>query len=296
MPTGQAAKVFHRAVLVDEVLEFLAPAEGTIIDACVGGGGHAREIARILGGKGRLLGIDVDPEAIASAQGQLVNQKNVELVLANYADMAAIVNSGNYGPVTGVLMDLGVSYHQLTRGERGFSFDRDGPLDMRFDQSASLPPALTLLRRASVPQQVQWLREFGQEPAAARIARRIDVHRHELRTTGDLAGLVRGSVRPEHRRNTLARVFQAIRIAVNHELENVRAGLQAALAVLEPGGRLVVISYHSLEDREAKLALREGAKAGRVRVLTPKPVRPGAAEVSANPQSRSARLRAGEKL
>lgn len=288
------AEVFHRPVLVDEVLEYLAPHAGTIVDACVGGAGHARAILENLR-SGRLLGIDADPEALAEARRQLANQDNVELVQANYADMATIVEQLGLEPVRGVLFDFGVSYHQLRTAGRGFSFELDGPLDMRFDQSASLPPALTLLRRAGQAEVTAWLRDFGQEPFATRIARRISKRRGEFETTRDLAGLVRGCVPPKMRRKSLARVFQALRIAVNRELESVRQGLRAALALLEPGGRLVAISYHSLEDREVKVALREAQRAGIVKVLTAKPVRPGEAEVQANPQARSARLRAAEK-
>ncbi len=293
---NQAADVFHRPVLVDEVLEFLAPRGGTIVDACVGGAGHARAILEILGGKGRLLGIDTDPEAVASARRQLAGVHNAELVHANYAEMATIVLERGLAPVTGVLMDLGVSYHQLANGRRGLSFDREGPLDMRFDQTASIPTALALLRRASPAQLAGWLRDYGQEPAAARIGRRVAAARHDIRTTRELAELVRRCVPRQRARGTLARVFQALRIVVNHELDNVRVGLQAALDVLAPGGRLVVLSYHSLEDREAKRALRTAAQENRVMVLTPKPVLPTDAEVAANPQSRSARLRSGERL
>ena len=193
-------------------------------------------------------------------------------------------------------MDLGVSLHQLRSPHRGFGYNVEGPLDMRLDPSASLPPALTLLRRASVPRLRQWLRDFGQEPFANRIARRINEHKHEIKTTKDLADVVRRCVPARRARKTLARVFQAFRIITNCELENVQKGIQVALDVLVPGGRLVVIAYHSLEDRLAKQALREGRSQGKVKVLTPKPVRPGIAEVLENPQARSARLRAGEVL
>jgi len=292
----QAADVFHRPVLVDEVISFLAPRSGTIVDTCVGGAGHARAILQIPGFSGRLLGIDADPEAIASAREQLAGLANFELVYGNYANMAAIVLERNLAPVSGILMDLGVSYHQLTCAARGLSFDREGPLDMRFDQTARRPTALELIRRSSPEQLTGWLREYGQEPASARIGRRLRAARHEIRTTKDLSDIVRRSVRPDRARGTLARVFQALRIVVNSELDNVRAGLAAAVGLLVPGGRLVVISYHSLEDRLAKVALRDAERAGRMMILTRKPVRPSADETSENPQSRSARLRAGEKL
>ncbi len=287
--------MFHQPVLVNEVLEYLAPRAGTIVDACVGGAGHARQILAVLG-SGRLLGLDLDPEALAEARRQLDSYENVELVQANYADMVAIVKRLNLEPVRGVLFDFGVSYHQLRTASRGFSFELDGPLDMRFDQSASLPPALALVRRASPKEIAAWLEEYGQERFAKRIARRISAFRGRLHTTRDLADCVRASVPGKMWRKSLARVFQAVRVRVNNELENVRNGLAAALNLLEPGGRLVAISYHSLEDREVKTALREAERDGRARILTPKPVRPSESEVRANPQSRSARLRAAERL
>lgn len=290
----EQAAVFHRPVLVDEVLEYLAPRTGTVVDACVGGAGHARQILSALG-SGRLLGLDWDPEALAEARRRLDKYKNVELVQANYADMAVIVNQKGLAPVRGVLFDFGVSYHQLRTAGRGFSYELSGPLDMRFCPSASLPPALTLVRRASLRQIVGWLSEYGQERFAKRIARRINDQRDRLVTTRDLAELVRSAVPGKFAAKSLARVFQALRIATNRELDNVRKGLAAAVDLLAPGGRLVAISYHSLEDREVKLCLREGKRQGRLKVLTPKPVQPTEAEVRANPQARSARLRAAEK-
>jgi len=293
--TGRPAKVFHRPVMVNEVLEYLEPEAGTVVDCCAGGGGHALAILKRLR-RGRLLGIDADPEAIASTRRRLGKYENVELVHGSYTEMAAIVRRLELAPVTGVLMDLGVSLHQLQCPERGFGFDSDGPIDMRFDQTARVPSALDLLRRTSLRHLQDWLKFYGEEPFARRIGRRIFERRHELRTTGQLAGIVRSAVPARRARKTLARVFQAFRIATNHELENVRAGLDMALDTLADGGRLVVISYHSLEDRLAKLALREGKRLGKVRILTPKPIRPQEEEVRRNPAARSARLRAGEVL
>ena len=281
--------------MVEEVLEFLAPKSGTIVDACVGGGGHARAILEILG-SGELLGLDLDQEAITEARRQLDKTEKVKLVKANYADMATIVTELGLGPVRGVLFDFGVSYHQLRTADRGFSFELNGPLDMRFDPSASLPPALSLLRRASPVELAAWLKDFGQEPFARRLARRIGECRGRLHTTSELAEVVRASVPGRFARKSLARVFQAIRIATNRELENVRKGLRAAVEMLAPGGRLVAISYHSLEDREVKVCLRDSCKSGVVELLTPKPLRPKEDEVRANPQARSARFRAAEKM
>jgi 16S rRNA (cytosine1402-N4)-methyltransferase len=307
---------YHQPVMVREVLEFLQPRAGTIIDATLGGGGHAQAILECLaaGGeqrgdierdgsagqstglphRGRLLGIDTDPEAIASAQRQLSKYDNMELVNASYVDMAALVRRGDLTPVSGVLMDLGVSLHQLTSPGRGFSFDSDGPIDMRFDQTESRPTALDLIRRCSERELRDWFRAYGEEPMSGRVARVLHERRRELATTGQLAAAVRAAVPVRFGRKALARVFQALRIVTNAELESVGRGLAAAVEVLAPGGRLVVLAYHSLEDRIVKETMRAGRSTGHLRVLTPKPVRPAADEVMANPRSRSARLRAAE--
>jgi 16S rRNA (cytosine1402-N4)-methyltransferase len=308
--------IYHQPVMVREVLEFLQPRSGAIIDATVGGGGHARAVLEALaaggepadaaghdGGaepeagprrRGRLLGIDTDPEAIASAQRQLGKYDNMELVHASYVDMAEIVRRAGATPVTGVFMDLGVSLHQLATPGRGFSFDNDGPIDMRFDQSECGATALDLIRRTPEKELRDLLRAYGEEPMSGRIARVLHERRREMATTGQLADAVRQAVPARFGRKALARVFQALRIATNAELENVRRGLAAAIDVLAPGGRLVVLAYHSLEDRIVKESMREGRDRGRLRVLTAKPVRPGDGEVVDNPRARSARLRAAE--
>jgi len=317
--------VYHQPVLSREVLQYLRPVSGVIVDACLGGGGHARAILDALaaGSEGTdsgtrragndepavnagdqpvgsdrwsrgLLGIDCDTEAIASARGQLSSFRNVELVHANYADLPALVRELGLGPVTGVLFDFGASLFQLTSGPRGFAIEADGPIDMRFDQTAEMPTALDIIHRSSELTLRDWFRAFGQEPMSGRVARVIHERRRELRTTGDLARAVRDAVPARFARKALARVFQALRIVTNHEIENIRRGLAGALEVLVPSGRLVALSYHSLEDKEVKQFLRAGRISGRLRILTPKPVRPQPDEVAGNPRSRSARLRAAE--
>ncbi|MEO0073979.1 MAG: 16S rRNA (cytosine(1402)-N(4))-methyltransferase RsmH, partial [candidate division WOR-3 bacterium] len=286
---------FHTPVMVDEVRAALRPVagRGTFVDATLGGGGHACALIEEMSGsmaQGTLLGIDVDREAIAAARqrlelaGFVVDKADDEglvmvrktasgscpvvwLVRANYVELAAVVRRLELLPVAAVLFDLGVSLHQLVTPERGFSFDRDGPIDMRFDQSSGKATALSLLRRASEPELRRWLADFGQEPRSRRIARAIHERRHELRTTQDIATIVRRIAGGRMVRKTLARVFQAIRIVTNQELEAVRRGLQSALDVLTPGGRLAVIAYHSGEDRIAKEFLREGSRSGRLRVV-----------------------------
>ena len=318
--------MYHQPVMPREVLEYLKPVSGVIIDACLGGGGHARSILEALAasnerepdrnasagrerptaqrddGQGRdrrpfgLLGIDCDPEALASAKRQLCDFNNVEIVHATYADLPALVRELGLGPVTGVLFDFGASLYQLLSGPRGFAIDADGPIDMRFDQTAETPTALDLIRSSSEVTLRDWFRAYGQEPMSGRVARVIHERRRELATTGDLVRAVMDAVPARFARKSLARVFQALRIVTNHEIENIRRGLAAALEVLIPTGRLVALSYHSLEDKEVKQFLRAGRIAGKLRVLTSKPVRPSLEEVAQNPRSRSARLRAAEVI
>lgn len=315
-------EAFHTPVMVDEVRAVLGPlaGRGSFVDATVGGAGHAcalvEEMEKRMTG-GVLLGLDVDREAIAAARqrleagGFVLNeagdeglvlvranrgkpQLTVRLVRATYEDLVRIAHRLGLSPVAAVLFDLGVSLHQLATPERGFSFDRDGPIDMRFDQSPGVVTALSLLRRASERELSEWLAGFAQEPSSRRIARALCERRHELRTTQDIVRVVRRVVAGRIARKTLARVFQAIRIVTNQELEAVQRGLRAALEVLMPGGRLAVISYHSGEDRLAKECLREGSRNGRLRLVWRKPQRPSASEVAANPRARSARLRVAE--
>ena len=324
---GRPSVKYHQPVMVREVLEYLRPVSGVIVDACLGGGGHARAILEALTASsegtdsrsvcvGRaepaahtgdqpagpcrwsrgLLGIDCDTEAIASARGQLSDFRNVEIVHANYADLPTLVRGLGIRLVTGVLFDFGASLSQFTSGSRGFAIDSDGPIDMRFDQTAQVPTALDWIHRSSEQTLREWFRAFGQEPMSGRIARVIHERRRELQTTGDLARAVRNAVPVRFARKALARVFQALRIVTNREIENVRYGLAGALEVLAPTGRLVALSYHSLEDKEVKQFLRAGRVAGRLRVLTPKPIRPSPEEVAENPRSRSARLRAAEVI
>lgn len=315
-------EAFHTPVMVDEVRAALAPAagRGNFVDATVGGGGHTCVLLEEMAGSGTggiLLGLDLDREAIVAARQRLeglgfvadqAGDEGLVLVRSNggktrlmvwllrtsYGELARVVRRLGLSPIAAVLFDLGVSLHQLVTPERGFSFDRDGPIDMRFDQSPGVLTALALLRRSSERELIRWLTDFGQEPHSRRIARALYERRYELRTTHDVVQVVRKLAGDRMLRKTLARVFQAIRIATNQELETVRRGLQAALEVLMPGGRLAVISYHSGEDRIAKECLREGSRSGRLRLLGRKPQRPSTAEVAANPRARSARLRVAE--
>lgn len=285
--------MFHQPVMADEVALFLHPQSGTIVDGTVGGGGHARVILERATGPIRLLGIDADGEAIAAARRQLESFDNVELVHSDYCRMGLLARQLGLLPVSGVLLDLGVSLYQLKSPARGFGFDVAGPLDMRFDQSQG-QTAADLLRRMSEKQLCELLRRWGEEPMSGRIARSVTALRQGLRTTADLAAAVRRAVPRRRERATLARVFQAVRIAVNRELERVAEGLRVGLELVAPGGRMVVIAYHSLEDRLVKRSFRAAAQAGQAVVLTPKPLRPSESELARNPRARSARLRAVE--
>ena len=309
----------HLPVLVEEVIEMLAPAPGSLhIDATLGGGGHTERILEATTPDGRLLGLDADGAAVARVEAGLRPRFGDRLVLrqANFREMADVAPAAGFGSVDGCLFDLGLSSFQLADRERGFGFRAGGPLDMRFDTSRGIPASELL---ATLPQAelTALFRRYGEEPKAPRIARAIVEARKSLpiNTAEELAALVErvAPPNPRLRRRThpATRVFQALRIAVNEELEALEAGLLAALDLLRPGGRLVVLSYHSLEDRIVKRFLqaeRRGCvcppevpvcvcgRRPRLRLLTRPSLTPTDAEVAANPRARSARLRAAERL
>lgn len=298
----------HRPVLLEEVMEALAVrAAGRYVDATYGRGGHAAAILARLGPAGRLLAIDRDPEAVADARGRLGGDPRVTVVHASFERLGELVDGlGWTGRVDGVLMDLGVSSPQLENPERGFSFLRDGPLDMRMDPAGG-ESAADWLNRAPEREIARVIAEYGEERFARRIARAI-VRARPLRRTAELAKVVARAVPTrEPGRHPATRTFQAIRIHVNRELEALRTALAQAVEALAPGGRLVVISFHSLEDRIVKRFLRAEARPAppapglppprepRLR-LVGGPVRPGAAEVATNPRARSAVLRAAERV
>lgn len=308
----------HQPVMTDEVIETLAPQPGSLqIDATVGGGGHTERILEAASPDGRVLGLDADPAAIERVRARLARFGD-RLVLrqANFGELARVAPAAGFGAVDGLLFDLGLSSFQLADTDRGFGFRAGGPLDMRFDTGRGVPAA-ELLATLSADELAALFRRYGEEPAAWRIAKAIVAARATapVATAGDLAGLVErvvpGNPRRRRRTHPATRVFQALRIAVNGELDALEAGLAAALDLLRPGGRLVVLSYHSLEDRIVKRFLaaeRRGCvcppeapvcvcgRAPRLRLVTRPSLVPGEAEVSANPRARSARLRAAERL
>jgi 16S rRNA (cytosine1402-N4)-methyltransferase len=306
-------------VMTDEVVTMLAPAPGSLqVDATLGGGGHAERILEATDPDGRLLGLDADGAAIARVRERLAPRFGDRLRLrrANFRDLATVAPEEGFSTVDGCLLDLGLSSFQLADADRGFGFRTGGALDMRFDTSRGIPAA-ELLATLDAIELAALFRRFGEEPFAARIARAIVESRRvtPLRTAGELAVLVERvtPVRAPGRRRVhpATRVFQALRIAVNEELEALEAGLAAALDLLRPGGRLVVLSYHSLEDRIVKRffqAERRGCvcppevpvcvcgRSPRLRLVTPRGVVPSEEEIATNPRARSARLRAAERL
>jgi 16S rRNA (cytosine1402-N4)-methyltransferase len=282
--------------MVAEVLEQLNLSPGmAVLDATVGEGGHSEEILKVTGETGRVIAIDRDEEILEVAKRRFSAHSNISLFKANYADLADVLREANVERVNAALFDLGLSSYHLKKAERGFSFEYDAPLDMRFDRTEG-EKAAELLNELSEKEIERILREYGQEPRSRAVARAIS-RSGKIETTGELKEIVVAATKYRRGRTHAAtRTFQALRIAVNNELENLQNALSVIWRYLERGGRLVVISFHSLEDRIVKNSFKTLSRQGAIRILTPKPIRPGANEVLANPNSRSARLRAAEVL
>ena len=308
---------YHVPIMVEEVLSFLQPKSGqTFIDCTVGGGGHAMEIIRRILPDGKLIGIDQDDAALDASRDVLKQYAgNVILEKGNFEDLEAIAGRLGIQSVDGVLFDLGVSSHQLEAAERGFSFRQDAPLDMRMDPSQPVT-ARELVNTLSERRLAEIIRDFGEERWAKRVAEFIVDRRARgpIETTRELADIVRAAIpagaRAEHI-HPATRTFQALRIAVNRELEVLQAGLDQGIRLLAKGGRVVVLSYHSLEDRIVKETF--GKYAGKcvcphglpvcacgaervVKILTRRPVVPSEDEIRSNPRARSAKLRAAERF
>lgn len=288
--SGGGYETWHEPVLVAEALAFLAPGPGKLfVDATAGTGGHAEAL---LARGAAVVGVDRDPEALKVAQDRLSPfGDRVRLVHGDFRNLQDILTRLGVARADGFLFDLGVSSLQLDQPERGFSFQADGPLDMRMDPGGAVT-ADDLVNRLPERELARILWEYGEERHARRIAREV-VRARPIRTTGELARLVARLYPPGHHRiHPATRTFQALRIAVNDELAALEAGLAAALSRLRPGGVVCAISFHSLEDRIVKRAFRQAALAGRLEVLTKKPIQPGPDEVARNPRARSAKLRA----
>jgi len=282
----------HTAVLPAEVISFLAVAPGmTVVDGTLGGGGHARLLAEAVGTAGRVVALDRDPVAIDRGVRELADFP-IRFAQANFCDLPEVLDALSIDRVDRVLLDVGLSSDQLADDTRGFSFDSDGPLDLRFDPTEG-EPAWRMINRLRPETLADIIYEFGEERFSRRIARRIADTREKqpIRTSRDLARVVTAAVprlKPPQRIHPATRTFQALRIAVNQELKSLRIALERIPARLAPGGRLAVISFHSLEDRLVKEAFRNRQV---WESLTRSPVEASAEEVARNPRSRSAKLR-----
>jgi 16S rRNA (cytosine1402-N4)-methyltransferase len=287
----------HTPVLAEEALEWLRiEPGGTYLDATVGLGGHAIEIARRLT-SGRLIGLDRDAGALEIARGRLKEyEAKIVLVQSDFSRIDEVARELNLPPLNGILADLGVSSLQLDTAERGFSFRLAGPLDMRMDSRMALTAA-DIVNETAEAELANLLYQLGEERDSRRIARAI-VRARPIRSTEHLATIVAGArtSRGRQKLHPATKTFLALRIAVNRELEALGQFLNRASATLAPGGRWVVLSYHSLEDRMVKQEFRRLAGGGILKVLTRKVVRPTEREVAANPRARSAKMRVAEKL
>jgi 16S rRNA (cytosine1402-N4)-methyltransferase len=312
--TGSAA---HESVLAAETLALLAPAEGeTFVDGTLGAGGHAEALLEAVGPSGRVVGIDRDPEALEIARDRLASYGDAFVTVhGNHQDLAKHLASLNIETVDGILLDLGVSSMQLDRPHRGFSFRHDGPLDMRMD-STSGPSAAEFLATVEEDELSRILWRYGEERRSRAIARAVVAARSEspIETTRQLAEIVERTLGPAARRfkiHPATRTFLALRVALNNELDDLQATLEQAVDALASGGRLAVISFHSLEDRVVKHTLRSLAnrctcpprlpvcgcnRPDLVALLTARPVCAGADEVARNPRARSAKLRGVRRL
>jgi 16S rRNA (cytosine1402-N4)-methyltransferase len=308
----------HQPVLLEEAVDLLGVSPGAIVvDATLGPGGHAEALLARVGESGRVIGIDRDPAALAFAGRRLAwAQGRFTALHGDHRDIVQLLHDAGIVTVDAILADLGISSYQLDDAARGFGFQTDGPLDMRMDPSSGLPTAAALLAALDERELAALISRWGEEREARRIARAIVRRRSEgpLETTRQLARLVEDTLGPAARRfkiHPATRTFQALRIAVNAEIEGLPAFVAGAVSILRRGGRLAVITFHSLEDRAVKQTMRDLAHrcicppglpvcaCGRedlVRILTPRPVVPGDDEVRANPRARSAKLRAVERL
>ena len=304
------AAISHTPVLVDAVIGYLRGSSpgGRYIDCTIGSGGHSQAILQHSSPGSRLLGIDADPQAIQSAQSIL--PQDTVLINANFAQLEIIASIHDFQSVDGILFDLGLSSMQLSERGRGFSFSHDSPLDMRFDPKQDVTAA-DIVNNYPENELAKLLYHNGEEPASRKIARYIVNHR-PIRTTLELANIIAQAIGQRRGRiHPATRSFQALRIAVNQELDNLSSGLRQSINLLRSGGRLVVISYHSLEDRIVKQFLSLESRgcicpsgmpacvcghSPTLRLLTKKAIQPSQEEIGQNPRSRSAKLRAAEKI
>lgn len=284
---------FHKPVLLQEVISFLDPKPGSkIIDATLGGGGHTEELLK----RGaRVLGIDRDEEAVEFAKGRFKNNQNLKLVNGNFSNLEQIAKANGFEQVEGIIFDLGVSSHQLEKPERGFSFQKEGPLDMRMDKQLTVR-AYDIINNFEKRRIYEILETYGQEKHSWAVASAIYSARRlkPIETTTELAKIIDKAIRGvgRSRVNKATRVFQALRIVVNSEILNLEEALPQTVNILKKSGRLAIISFHSLEDQKVKRFFKQN----KLKVLTDKPIGPNQSEVTANPRARSAKLRVAEKI
>jgi len=295
---------YHIPVMMDEVINYLNLRPGQIIiDATIGTGGHSKAILERIGPEGRLIGIDRDEDSLAVSRERLREfGDRLTLVHGNFVDINEILEDLNIRKVDGALFDLGVSSFQLEDPNRGFSFQNEGPLDMRLDRSSYIS-AYDLVNNLNEEEISAILWNFGEERWHNRIAHILikERERQPIATTSQLANIVLRSIpsryRHKHYRiHPATRTFQAVRIAVNRELEILETALNKTIEILEKGGRICVISFHSLEDRAVKWCFRQASSQGLIKILTPKPLVPQEHEIEKNPSSRSSKFRAAERL
>ncbi len=298
----------HIPVLLDEIIDSLNPGQGKrIIDATIGGGGHARAILERMMPDGKMLGIEWDGKLLEQLKARMENSEfknNLILVNDSYVNLKSIADDNDFNEADGVLFDLGMSSWHLEEAGRGFSFQKDEPLDMRFGSYLEIEKdnlsAEKIINKYPEPELVRILKEYGEErfskPIAAAIVR--ERKREPIKSTFQLVEIIKEAVPFWYRRRKIhfaTRTFQALRIAVNNELENIEKGLGQAIDVLKKGGRLAVISFHSLEDRIVKNFFRSKSKEGTINLITKKPLRASLKEITQNPRARSAKLRVVEK-
>jgi 16S rRNA (cytosine1402-N4)-methyltransferase len=286
-------RFFHSPVLLKEALQFLSPERGGVfVDCTLGGGGHTAAWLKTAPSNAKIVAFDQDKEALFFAKQRLVDHHNIVYIHDNFKNLKKYLKNS----VDGFLFDLGVSSWQIDESSRGFSFQNDGPLDMRMDQQQKIT-AQEIINNYSIEELENIFRNYGEERFAKRIANAI-VQKCKLKkivSTYQLKEIIENATPGWKKRETLARIFQALRIEVNQELKSLSAALNAAIDLLAKNGRIIVISYHSLEDRIVKQTFKTQQKEGVLKILTKKPLRPSIEESHVNPRARSAKLRAGEK-
>jgi 16S rRNA (cytosine1402-N4)-methyltransferase len=297
----------HIPVLLDSSIEFLVTnPSGIYIDGTLGGGGHSKAILDKLNSDGRLFGVDQDREAHQAAAKRIGDDKRFTPVSGNFGYLSTLIPPAYHGNISGVLLDLGVSTHQIKEAERGFSFQHDGPLDMRMSDMSGVS-AYKVVNEYDYEKLRDVIFHYGEERGSREIAREI-IENRPIESTGELRKVIENVVFGKHTIKSIARVFQGIRIEVNRELEVLKSGLEDSLKLLKPGGRIVAISYHSLEDRIVKNFFRSGNFEGKIEkdfygnALTPikmvvkQIIQPSDEEISSNPAARSAKMRIAEKI